>query len=206
MSVVALANRPVRGERRPVPPGAGLLPHRPPGAPGSSQAMSPLNVTIDVTLPAGAADASVIAVIDALREAIEQIVHHPPYDDHDLDIVAHLDDTLSGPAHQDGTVGGDPGVLQILPEERAVWYGSEEIRLTRLEFDLLLFFAWHPRRAFSRVQLMQAIWGHAQGSGRTVDVHVRRLRAKFDDVVPLLTTIRGVGYRLDNDARIAVIS
>ena len=75
-----------------------------------------------------------------------------------------------------------------------------EIRLTAKEFDLLWFLASHPRRVFSREQLMASVWGYttALDTG-TVTVHVRRLREKIEDEPskPVhLETLWGVGYRL----------
>ena len=99
-----------------------------------------------------------------------------------------------------------------LPEER-VRFGDIEIdaaahevrkrgsalKLTAREFDLLLFLARHPRRVFSRDQLMSRVWGYepAFDSG-TITVHVRRLREKIEDEPArprYLETVWGVGYR-----------
>jgi DNA-binding response OmpR family regulator len=58
---------------------------------------------------------------------------------------------------------------------------------------------------FTRPQLLKWVWGHEVVSGeRTVDVHVRRLRAKLLPGGPVITTVRGVGYRLDEADRVAV--
>ena len=69
--------------------------------------------------------------------------------------------------------------------------------LTYKEFELLKFLAQHPGRVFSRAQLLQEVWGYDYfGGTRTVDVHVRRLRAKLgSDHESLIGTIRNVGYR-----------
>ena len=69
--------------------------------------------------------------------------------------------------------------------------------LTDKEFELLKFLAQHPGRVFSRAQLLQEVWGYDYfGGTRTVDVHVRRLRAKLgSDHESLIGTIRNVGYR-----------
>jgi len=69
--------------------------------------------------------------------------------------------------------------------------------LTYKEFELLKFLAQHPGRVFSRAQLLQEVWGYDYfGGTRTVDVHVRRLRAKLgNDHETLIGTIRNVGYR-----------
>jgi DNA-binding response OmpR family regulator len=82
---------------------------------------------------------------------------------------------------------------------RDVRRNGELLRLTAKEFDLLWFLASHPRRVFSRDQLMIRVWGYetALDTG-TVTVHMRRLREKIEDDPSrprLLETVWGVGYR-----------
>lgn len=91
----------------------------------------------------------------------------------------------------------------ILADSRAVRVGEQTVAFTRIEFDLLLFLAQHPRRVFTRAQLLSSVWGFAHAGQRTVDVHVRRLRAKLPQTEPV-TTIRGVGYRLSDEASVRV--
>ncbi len=69
--------------------------------------------------------------------------------------------------------------------------------LTYKEFELLKFLAQHPGRVFSRAQLLQEVWGYDYfGGTRTVDVHVRRLRAKLGpEHESVIGTVRNVGYR-----------
>jgi len=69
--------------------------------------------------------------------------------------------------------------------------------LTYKEFELLRFIAAHPGRVFTRAQLLQEVWGYDYfGGTRTVDVHVRRLRAKLGtEYEMLIGTVRNVGYR-----------
>lgn len=68
--------------------------------------------------------------------------------------------------------------------------------LTFKEFELLRFLAAHPSRVFTREQLLSEVWGYDYfGGTRTVDVHVRRLRAKLGDMESLIGTVRNVGYR-----------
>ncbi|PWR09874.1 transcriptional regulator, partial [Micromonospora sicca] len=94
--------------------------------------------------------------------------------------------------------------LHILAASRSVLRDGEPLPLTRLEFDLLLHLVAHPRRVFTRLQLLNAVWGYEHAGVRTVDVHVRRLRGKVGVDVPLVTTVYGVGYRLADDARVTV--
>jgi DNA-binding response OmpR family regulator len=86
--------------------------------------------------------------------------------------------------------------------------GKRHLDLTFKEFELLKFLAQHPGRVFSRQQLLQEVWGYDYfGGTRTVDVHVRRLRAKLGpDNETLIGTVRNVGYRFvvpskEKDAR-----
>ncbi len=72
------------------------------------------------------------------------------------------------------------------------------LNLTYKEFELLKYLAQHPGRVFTRAQLLNEVWGYDYyGGTRTVDVHVRRLRAKLgSDHESLISTVRNVGYRL----------
>ncbi|MFF8817244.1 winged helix-turn-helix domain-containing protein [Leucobacter sp. NPDC015123] len=72
---------------------------------------------------------------------------------------------------------------------------GRKLDLTYKEFELLHFLALHPARVFTREQLLSEVWGTDYfGGARTVDVHVRRLRAKLGDHESLISTVRGVGY------------
>jgi len=89
--------------------------------------------------------------------------------------------------------------MTIDPTARRVFVGEEEVSLTQREFDVLLFLARHPGQAFSRNQLMDAIWQYSfYTDTSTVTVHIRRLRAKIeaDPAQPRhIETVWGVGYR-----------
>jgi DNA-binding response OmpR family regulator len=91
------------------------------------------------------------------------------------------------------------GELVIDAASRDVTKAGEPLRLTAKEFDLLWFLASHPRKVFSRGQLMDRVWGYeaALDTG-TVTVHMRRLREKIEDDPSrprFLETVWGVGYR-----------
>ena len=75
--------------------------------------------------------------------------------------------------------------------------GGRTLDLTFKEFELLKYLAQHPGRVFTREQLLQEVWGYDYfGGTRTVDVHVRRLRAKLGpEHETLIGTVRNVGYR-----------
>jgi DNA-binding response OmpR family regulator len=91
------------------------------------------------------------------------------------------------------------GAIELDASTREARRAGELVKLTTREFDLLWFLASHPRRVFSRGQLMDRVWGYtaALDSG-TVTVHVRRLREKIEDDPSRprhLETVWGVGYR-----------
>ncbi len=78
--------------------------------------------------------------------------------------------------------------------------GGGEIKLTHLEFELLVFFVRHPSQMFSRTQLFNQVWGQSAGSVRTVDNFVGQLRKRLEANPELprhFITVRGSGYRFD---------
>jgi DNA-binding response OmpR family regulator len=89
--------------------------------------------------------------------------------------------------------------MTIDPSARTVHVRGEEVQLTHREFDVLLFLARHPGQAFSRNQLMDAVWQYSfYTDTSTVTVHIRRLRSKVeaDPARPQhIQTVWGVGYR-----------
>jgi DNA-binding response OmpR family regulator len=91
------------------------------------------------------------------------------------------------------------GDMTIDPAGRRVFVKGAEVQLTQREFDVLLFLARHPGRAFSRNELMDAVWQYSFYSDTsTVSVHIRRLRSKIeaDPSQPRhIETVWGVGYR-----------
>ncbi len=90
--------------------------------------------------------------------------------------------------------------LWLDPAARRAGRGSEEVELKRREFDLLEFLLRHPGRAWTRDQLIDRVWGRDfTGDPRTVDLHVRRLRARIEDdpgAPEFVQTVWGVGYRM----------
>jgi two-component system alkaline phosphatase synthesis response regulator PhoP len=81
-------------------------------------------------------------------------------------------------------------------------FKGKRLTLTRREFDLLAFLVQNPGRVYSREELLRKVWGYDYvGETRTVDVHVRRLRAKLGEQNRLIETVTGVGYRFASPAR-----
>ena len=101
----------------------------------------------------------------------------------------------AGPDEEDSRiVAGD---LVIDEDSYSAKLDSRVLNLTYKEFELLKHLAHHPGRVFTRAQLLQEVWGYDYyGGTRTVDVHVRRLRAKLgSEHEQLIGTVRNVGYR-----------
>jgi len=117
------------------------------------------------------------------------------------ELIARVKTVLrrTGPAAPSVERRLETGDLTLDAGARDVRKRNEEIRLTAKEFDLLWFLASHPRRVFSRDQLMSRVWGFDSGLDTgTVTVHVRRLREKIEDdpgEPRHLETVWGVGYR-----------
>jgi len=91
------------------------------------------------------------------------------------------------------------GALRLDPSGRRVAVNGTDVDLTRTEFDLLGVLSARPNTAFTRRQLVDAVWGEDWvGDEHLVDVHVGHLRRKLADVADLsfVDTVRGVGYRM----------
>ncbi|MFN2446725.1 MAG: response regulator transcription factor [Vicinamibacterales bacterium] len=89
--------------------------------------------------------------------------------------------------------------LEIDVDRRAVSLAGSPVSLTAKEFDLLLCFAAHPGRVYTRAQLLDIVWGYShEGYGHTVNSHINRLRAKIErapGAPRFVLTVWGVGYK-----------
>ena len=94
-----------------------------------------------------------------------------------------------------------PLILDLETYEASV--DNRPLDLTFMEYELLRFLAATPGRVFTREVLLSRVWGYEYyGGARTVDVHVRRLRAKLgEEYAALIQTVRSVGYRLGESRR-----
>jgi DNA-binding response OmpR family regulator len=87
------------------------------------------------------------------------------------------------------------GTLELDPATYTVALDGDPVAFTHMEYELLRFLMSHPNRVFSREALLQRVWGYDYyGGARTVDVHIRRLRAKLDEHADRIKTVRSVGY------------
>jgi DNA-binding response OmpR family regulator len=92
------------------------------------------------------------------------------------------------------------GTLELNLATYQVRIGGEPVDFAYMEYELLKFLATHPGRVFSREALLNRVWGYDYyGGARTVDVHVRRVRAKLGSEHNRIRTVRSVGYRFDDD-------
>jgi hypothetical protein len=193
-------------------------------------ATASVTVTVRIDLPGGQLPAGAVRLVESLRAlagpvtvngpaAVDGTVNGPAA----VNGPAMVDGTVNGPAEVDGpgaarsSTGdgraqhppvepGDGPSLRVFLAPRIVLRDGVPVRLTRREFDLLAFFCARPRQVFDRRQLLRHVWGYEMVSGeRTVDVHVRRLRIKLGDPGPLIATVWGVGYRLEEGARVTVV-
>jgi DNA-binding response OmpR family regulator len=89
------------------------------------------------------------------------------------------------------------GPLALNLETYQAVIAGRPLDLTYMEYELLRFLAAHPGKVFTRETLLSRVWGYEYyGGARTVDVHIRRLRAKFgEENAHLIDTVRSVGYR-----------
>jgi DNA-binding response OmpR family regulator len=87
--------------------------------------------------------------------------------------------------------------LELNTATYQAYLAGNPVDLTYMEYELLRFFVEHPSRVWSREQILSKVWGYDYfGGSRTVDVHVRRLRAKLGEQrASWITTVRSVGYR-----------
>jgi DNA-binding response OmpR family regulator len=127
------------------------------------------------------------------------------------ELVARLRAMLRRPRRPGRSVpyGGEAqvrtfGKLTIDNGSREVFLSGERVDLTRIEFDLLAALCQRPRQVCSRGQLLETVWGpNWYGDTHVVDVHMSNLRRKLGDrdrSIRVIQTVRGVGFRLSDDA------
>jgi DNA-binding response OmpR family regulator len=126
----------------------------------------------------------------------ELVVH--PFNEVELEVrVARARRALAGPADTEVIV---TGTLQLNTATYQVTVDGSPVDFTYMEYELLKFLVSNPDRVFSRDALLSNVWGYDYyGGARTVDVHIRRLRAKLGtDHAARIRTLRSVGYRWDS--------
>ena len=108
-------------------------------------------------------------------------------------------ESMQSNKHEDVSKIIHTGDMVINAEKRSVVLKGKAIDVTSKEFDLLLYFAQHPGRVFTRSQLLDKVWGYGHdGYEHTVNSHINRLRSKIEDdpAAPrYILTVWGVGYK-----------
>jgi DNA-binding response OmpR family regulator len=106
-------------------------------------------------------------------------------------------EALAAPRKRAGSI--EAAGLSVDLDGRRVSVGGRPVELTAREFDLLVHFAQHPGRVYTRTQLLDQVWGYGHGSYQhTVNSHINRLRAKIEEDPSqprYIVTVWGVGYR-----------
>jgi DNA-binding response OmpR family regulator len=194
---------------RTVTPGNGLRPLEVDGSGGGSKVPEVAIVCDDVTVCERlradedlenvpivvAVDERALELNGELLEATELIV--APFSPAELEArIARARRAVHGIEH--GDIVRSEG-LELNLATYQVTVDGAPVDFTYMEYELLKFLVTHPRRAFSREALLSRVWGYDFfGGARTVDVHVRRVRAKLGSHhANKLTTVRRVGYRFD---------
>ncbi len=95
----------------------------------------------------------------------------------------------------------EKGSLKIYPEKCEVYISNEKISLTKKEVEILELLATNPEKVFSRTHILDSVWGYDYfGDTRTIDTHIKRLRAKIEKYTHPdwdITTVRGFGYKFE---------
>jgi DNA-binding winged helix-turn-helix (wHTH) protein len=215
MSVTALSARAGRHTSQPSGPGRVTATNR--RAPGPPAVPAPaLTVTLAIGLTGDVMTPQAHRLLEVVRELVElgqgtvtvagvPEAEAPPRGEAPPARMRPTGDDVDDRAGEPVNRTADPAEVRLLTASRQVLLGGVPLPMTRLEFDLLLFLADNPRRVFTRMQLLTAVWGYEHTGERTVDVHVRRLRVKMGVQIPLITTVYGVGYRLADDARLVIV-
>jgi DNA-binding response OmpR family regulator len=139
-------------------------------------------------------EADSIGALDRNRELFDDFTLESSLED-ELDArLSHLLWRSGKTKHADVIIYG-PLALNLETYQAVV--DGRPLDLTYMEYELLRFLAAHPGKVFTREALLSAVWGYDYfGGARTVDVHVRRLRAKLgEENAHLIETVRSVGYR-----------
>jgi DNA-binding response OmpR family regulator len=133
-----------------------------------------------------------LAACPGLTEADELLVG--PFTHAELD--ARVTRATRGAVSAESALVVRAGLLELNPATYGVAIAGEPVGFTYMEYELLKFLMTHPNRVFSREALLKRVWGYDYyGGARTVDVHIRRVRAKLgQEHAHRVKTVRSVGY------------
>lgn len=118
-----------------------------------------------------------------------------------MELIARVKALLRRAAAVDTERDYHIGRLFLSPSRHTVKVDGKDVSLTLKEFEILSLLTENQGIVFTRDQLLSRIWGYAfDGESRTVDVHIRSLRQKLGDCGRLIETVRGIGYKMGEDA------
>jgi len=135
--------------------------------------------------------AELLARIEAVLRRVQHVAAAAP-------VVPAAANAAAPPPSQGDALACDGIAIDLA--QRTVTRDGAEVKLTHLEFELLVFFLRHPSQVFSRRQLFNLVWGQSAGSVRTVDNFVGQLRKRLEadaEQPRHFITVRGSGYRFD---------
>ncbi len=168
----------------------------------SAENSRPVTVTVTVTL----SGESALSAADQVKDSLWRLATTIPTDGAVVDVASTIATATQPDARPQPHRPAGTAPLTILAAARIATLDGVPLSLTRREYDLLHHLAVHPGRVFRRRQLFRAVWdGELFYGERTIDVHVHRLRGKLGERGPVITTVRGVGYRLDAGHRVRVV-
>jgi DNA-binding winged helix-turn-helix (wHTH) protein len=226
MSTTALLDRPARHLRavediapaatsRPAAPAAPALPA------GTAPRGFALYVGID-EVKAAADGVSLSTLVEALRRTLGELAPHAETyatvalapaaaGGRDVDVVRlalHEPSAVARTKADEPDEDRAPGGVTIDVSRRRVHIDGAAAALTFKEFELLQYLVLREGRTIERTELVTSLWSHADGDDapgeRTIDVHVRRLRAKLGRYEDIVRTVRGIGYRFDRHADVVI--
>jgi len=117
-----------------------------------------------------------------------------------MELIARIRAVLRRSERGNESVDYNIGILRLIPDSHQVLVNGTEVQLTYKEYTLLQLLAENQDKVLTREVLLERIWGlGTERENRTLDVHIRTLRAKLMDAGNYIQTIRGVGYRLTGE-------
>ncbi|MGM9522017.1 MAG: response regulator transcription factor [Oscillospiraceae bacterium] len=118
-----------------------------------------------------------------------------------MELISRIKALLRRTEQESGQTEYTVGALYVCPSKHIVRAAGQEVSLTYKEFELLCLLIQSPGTVFTRDQILRRIWDiEFDGENRTVDVHIRMLRAKLGSCGELIQTVRGIGYKLEGQA------
>lgn len=118
-----------------------------------------------------------------------------------MELLARVKALLRRTKHEGNSNEFRVGCLYVCPDKHIVKVNDAQVTLTRKEFEMLCYLLHNRDIVLTRDQFLNHVWGyHFDGENRTVDVHIRTLRQKLGDAGAYIKTVRGIGYKIGEQA------